>query len=373
LDGPTNTWFAVCMFLLKNMLVREQVGDQVRAQVWVQVREQVWDQVRAQVWDQVRAQVGDQVRDQVGAQVRAQVRDQVGAHVWEQVIDQVREQVWEQVRAQVGDQVGEQVGEQVIDQVREQVREQVWDQVGDQVRAQVWDQVRDQVGDQVWDQVREFVYPWLCGSNEASCFSFYDFMQNELGIESNLWDKFNIWKETSKLGLIYPLENICIVSEKPIKIVMVDGKLHCDGGPSVEYADGTKVWSLNGVRVPKYLAETPEGGLSTDFFNKEKNADVRAEFIRKYGIERMEKLGKSVDSYKNYSNKAWFESEYELIDMSPIFQSINYAPHLKMKNQTTGIYHLEAVHPSCKTLANAFETTRWNGRKLTDYKTEEVK
>ncbi len=93
--------------------------------------------------------------------------------------------------------------------------------------------------------------------------------------------------------------------------------------------------------------------LYFDFFKKEKNADVRAEFIRKFGIDRLSHMGKKIDDHTHYSNRLWTSSEYELIDMSPIFTNINYAPHLRMRNMTTGIYHLEGVHPSCRNLDQA--------------------
>ena len=100
---------------------------------------------------------------------------------------------------------------------------------------------------------------------------------------------------------------------------------------------------------------TPSGCLDLEFFKKEKNADVKTEFIRKYGIDRMIGMGKEIDTYKNYSNLKWDESEYMLIDMAAIFININYAPHLYMKNQTTGVYHLEGVSPECKNLIDAFK------------------
>jgi hypothetical protein len=39
--------------------------------------------------------------------------------------------------------------------------------------------------------------------------------------------------------------------------------------------------------------------------------------------------------------------------MSALFPREYYAPHLWMKNLTTGVYHLEGVHPNCKTLPEA--------------------
>ena len=117
-------------------------------------------------------------------------------------------------------------------------------------------------------------------------------------------------------------------------------------------------------------AETPESELKIEQYNELKNADVKAAFVQKFGIERMVDLGKVVDTYTNYNNEWYTKSEYQLVDMSPIFKTIKYAPYLKMINQTTGVYHLEGVHPDCKTIEDALNY-RWGGRK--GFKTEIIK
>src|SRR3990167_9108226 len=162
-------------------------------------------------------------------------------------------------------------------------------------------------------------------------------------------------------------ESIFIVSQKPKKIHWkelpheenkpVNRILHRDGGISIEYDGDFKIYHLNNVAVPEYLATTKDGELSLDFFLKEKNADVKAEFIKKYGIDRMHSHGEAIDSWKKHDNEWWTLSEYELIDMSKVLSdagySTKYAPYLWMKNQTTGTYHMEGVSPDCKTLQEA--------------------
>jgi hypothetical protein len=49
--------------------------------------------------------------------------------------------------------------------------------------------------------------------------------------------------------------------------------------------------------------------------------------------------------------------------MSKLFNGIEYAPHLKMTNQTTGTIHIEAVSPVCRNLKDAI-IDRMGGRDL---------
>ncbi len=276
---------------------------------------------------------GDKNSDQVRAQVLDQVNDQVSAQVSDQVRAQVLAQVSAQVRAQVNDQVSDQVLAQVLDQVN--------DQVNDQVSAQVSDQVRDLAG-LMWYEI----IPWLSGHFDAAHFSYYDFWEKECGIQYKQKFLMDIYKKTSKLGPIYPIENFCIVSAKPKQIHLLNGRIHHVKKPAVEYAD-MKVWALNGVRVPEEIVKTPAEQLDPAIILKTTNAEVRREIVRKIGIERMiVKLGaKSLDKSA--------DGVYELLNIN--LGDGRVRPYLKMRNPSIATWHVEGVHPNCKTVAEALE------------------
>lgn len=211
--------------------------------------------------------------------------------------------------------------------------------------------------------------PWLTGSFFASVFSFYDYMIEVVGveIESELWAKYKVWEATSELGCIYPLDNCTIVSEKPCAVYLNENHvLHRDGGPALSYAGhgDFNIYVLNGVEVPEWLAVTPAQHIEIERYNEITNADVKAEFVRKLGIERFLDKGTIIDTHKEYEGDEyewWHKSQYELIDMNCLFESLPYAPYIKMVNQTTGIYHVEAVSPACRTLRDALRE-RFGGR-----------
>ena len=192
--------------------------------------------------------------------------------------------------------------------------------------------------------------------------AWYDFGQY-IGVEfdKDIFDLFMNY--SSNVHFIMPYEGIAFVSEKLVECHWENDKLHADGKMSYKYADGYGGYTLNGVPVPEYLAMTPEEDLDIEFFNNTKDADVRTEFLRKYGIERMIDHGKLVDTYQNYDNEWFNKSQYELYDMAKLFEGVEYAPHLKMTNLTTGVYHVEAVGPNCRTIEDAVKD-RFGGKAL---------
>ncbi len=213
-------------------------------------------------------------------------------------------------------------------------------------------------------KIKEFVLPYFGGSFSSSIFAFYDFFKDELGVKIDKEEQYNIWKKTSELGVIYNIynvenaKNMCIVSEKPLLVKLNSSNvIHCDGGPAVTY-DGygdISIYALNGVVVPEWLAVNHHSKIDISRINEITNADIKAEFVRKVGVERLLSKGTKVDDYKNYDNEWWTRSEYELWDMHVLFDGIPYAPHIKMLNQTTGIWHVEAVSPACRTLEDALK------------------
>jgi hypothetical protein len=373
LNSPNECWMAIMIASTLSDCDVNQVRSQVASQVWDQVvnqvQSQVQSQVRGQVANQVASQVASQVANQVGSQVENQIWSQVWSQVWDQVRSQVGSQVWSQVRGQVESQVESQVMSQVWSQVWSQVMSQVWSQVWSQVRGQVANQVGSQVMSQVWSQVwsQKITYPYFDCQYWAGWFSYYEFARNELAISFTNSIEYESFLNCHSYGMVWPLKNLCVVCQPPTVINKNSRGLHCENGPALSYNGQNEIYALNGVTMPKEIVLTSSEDLSIDFFKNEKNADVKAEFVRKFGIERMLDMGKLLDTFENYPNQKdydwWWKSQYELYDMSKCFADIPYQPYLKMMNQTTKIWHMEAVSPSCRTLKDAIKE-RFGGKEM---------
>ena len=198
----------------------------------------------------------------------------------------------------------------------------------------------------------------------ASWAGYYDYAEM-IGVKFDKEAKEIFQDFCREVPLIYGFDKLAIICHKPEiswqKMPDEKGKLtrrilHNSNGPAIKYRDGYEVYCLNNVAVPGWLVKTDCGKLEVDKGLALENADQKAEFVRKYGIERLKKLGKIVDSYKNYDDEWFTKSEYELIDMSPLFKTLKYAPYLSMKNQSVpGVYHMEGVHPSVKTVQAAVD------------------
>ena len=191
--------------------------------------------------------------------------------------------------------------------------------------ASVWASVRDSVGDSVY---------WGFGQHDANWLAFYDYFLNEHNLDS--CKKLIPLMELAKHCNWYlPFKNICIISNKPKKINLVNNRLHADGQPALEYRDGFAIWALNGVRVSKEIAETPAEKLNPELLFKEKNAEVRREIIRKIGYDiLLHKLNAKKIDIDN-DNELF---EIENADVEPIRL-------LKVKCFSTGVNYVLRIPP----------------------------
>jgi hypothetical protein len=233
-----------------------------------------------------------------------------------------------------------------------------------------------------------FIWPYLSGSFDSYLFAFYDYALEILKIEipKEHLEKYNIWKGIMEMGLIYPLDHICIVSEKPTTIHMNEKGLHRDLGAALAYSGENdtliKLYYLNGVEVPESIVMTPAEELDAKLVLTEKNAEVRAQIVKKIGIKkvlsnldaksvekkRIEELSEDKQKYLTSTIKGNSFREYELLNLDVIDGT--YRPYLKMLNPSTGEWHVEGVHPSCMTVEEALawrddETTYVSPKVLT--------
>ena len=174
--------------------------------------------------------------------------------------------------------------------------------------------------------------------------------------------------------------NICHVIKKPD-----EWKIE-DNNTKMYYRYGNKErYFFRNLEIPKWLYVTPAEELNPKDYLLLENADVKSEFIKKIGIIKLLEFGTEIDSYENYpDNEMWAKSKYKIYDMSNlkipksvdsmgrVLEYYTYAPFLYMKNQTTGVYHLEGIHPRCKTLYNAIKM-RYNGLNIKDYEIKDIK
>jgi hypothetical protein len=196
------------------------------------------------------------------------------------------------------------------------------------------------------------IIPYAEGQVDSYIFSYYDYYFDilKVTVPEEIKINYEIWKESQQFGWIYPIDNYCIISDRPTSICLNKlGQTHNEYGVAINYSDELKIYALNGVVVPKYLVETNWNKLDCQMLIKEKNAEIRREFVRKAGIEKVCKdLGAKVIE-KGFDHKG---QPCELLTLN--LNDGRERPYIKLLNPSIGTFHIEGVPPDCKTLEQAF-------------------
>ena len=243
-------------------------------------------------------------------------------------------------------QLRSQLYSQLDSQLRSQLDSQLYSQLYSQLDSQLRSQLENQKSPKLeWKHYRADAW-WYGGY-----YGFYDFvLEVLLPQKKSRFELFDRWRETlQRINWIIPLSGVCIAAQRPKELHFSNPdssglrRLHKDGGMAIQFEDGWGLHALNGVRVSKEIAETPADRLNAKILLKENNAQVRAEIVKKIGIERvMKDLNANIIDQKN---------GYELL-MLNLGDGRN-RPYLKMKNPSVDLVHIEGVHPSCDTVSKA--------------------
>jgi hypothetical protein len=99
-------------------------------------------------------------------------------------------------------------------------------------------------------------------------------------------DLIKAYEDATSAGWVWFGERFVVVCEPPI-IQRVDRSynLHATDGPAVIWRDGTALWYIHEVCVPRDVVETPEK-ITPSRVNKERDAEVRRIMIDRMGAER---------------------------------------------------------------------------------------
>jgi len=188
---------------------------------------------------------------------------------------------------------------------------------------------------------------FLSNPNDVGWLSFHDFLKNETKekIDENKEEMFQIFSKLTKACFWWwSFEQEVVVSENPISMGVIKNAqgnwvLHNEHGPAFAFDDDyqDKIYSLNGVKIPAEIVETPAEQLDPNLILKQTHAEIRPEIVRKIGVERiMIKLGaQTIDEWKEI---------YEMLKLD--FKGRDSWYYLKMKNPSVpGVFHLEGISP----------------------------
>jgi len=123
----------------------------------------------------------------------------------------------------------------------------------------------------------------LYGQHDAAWLSFYDFMEEVVGLDC-IKPLHGLMKIAQSAGWWWAFDELAIMSERPCQLHRdAQNRLHNETGVAIQYPDGWGLYSWHGVTIKEAVIMDPKS-LSPDIIKAEVNIEVRRIMIERYGV-----------------------------------------------------------------------------------------
>ncbi|MEG4964419.1 MULTISPECIES: DUF6745 domain-containing protein [unclassified Microcoleus] len=156
---------------------------------------------------------------------------------------------------------------------------------------------------------------------------------------------------TMHCGWIFPYKKVCIVCDRP-RILSFDSqhRLHAEGGPAIQFADGYSLYSYHGVTLPEKYGKIHPNEWQPQWLLEEENAELKRVLIQGIGYDRIarELAAVELDTWQEYT---LLKIERN-VDLEPVYL-------LKMTCPSTGLIHALRVPPDINSAREAIKWVNW--------------
>lgn len=326
---------------------------QLSEQLQAQVHEDLWQRLQRElpneqlphymfIWQDFIAQHGELL-----ALLWAQWQNAIFKQIWEQQEERWREQLLKlpvpDPLTQIEEFLWTKLGEPLSPQLEESFVE-----LAERTKVRDWD---EQIRQPFFQAVGAVGLMSNIGRNMlASSVPTIDFCISVLNCNYDVRQWEALQGLVRECGLVVQLENTCLVCDRP-QVLRFNSRhrLHAEGTPAIEYADGYGIYVYEGVRLPKEY-ELPLEQWQSNWLLQEKNAELRRVLIQGIGYDRLcqELQAVELDVWREYSLLR-IDSQ---VDVEPIYL-------LKMTCPSTSNVHATRVPPEITTAREAIRWVNW--------------
>ena len=298
-------------------------------------------ELRSQFERKLRSQLEKQLRGYLGSQLETELQSELQTQRSARLYTQLQTQMWEAHRNYLAGFIASQLPPEEV--FNEPSRDFYWQRLGRKLFSNCIQPV--------W---------W------AAYGSFLDFCISVLNLPHSYAINWIVFQSIVRdCGLIYPYDKVCIVCEKPLAkpskriALSVDSnyRLHAEGTPAVQFADGVSIYAYHGVVLPEWYGRLHPDHWQSKWVLKEQNAEVRRALIQGITYDRIcqELEVTELDSWQEYTLLSIeFDDDFDWVgNAKPVYL-------LKMTCPSTGHIHALRVPPDVRSALEAIRWVNWD-------------
>jgi len=290
---------------------------------------------------------------------------------------QLRSQFETKLRSQLEKQLRGYLRGQLESELQNQLQTQRSARLSTQLKTQLWEAQREHLVREIASKLppQQSIDPWTgeinwqpLGKQVNNCIqpelwaaygSLLDFCISVLNLPHSYARNWIVFQSIVRdCGWIYPYDNVCIVCSKPIALsVDSNHRLHAEGKPAVQFADGVAIYAYHGVILPEWYGRLHPHHWQSKWVLKEQNAEVRRALIQGITYDRIcqELAVTELDSWQEYTLLSIeFDDDFGIRgNAKPVYL-------LKMTCPSTGHIHALRVPPNVRSAQEAIRWVNWD-------------
>lgn len=295
---------------------------------------------------------------------------------------QLRSQFETKLRSELEKQLRSYLRGKLESELQNQLQTQRSDRLYTQLQTQLWEAQRDYLASEIASQLslQQSIDPWTgeiywqtldwqtLGKQLNNCIqpelwaaygSLLDFCISVLNLPHSYGRNWIVFQSLVRdCGWIYPYDKVCVVCSKPIALSFDSNyRLHAEGKPAVQFADGFSIYAYHGVILPEWYGRLHPDQWQSKWVLKEKNAEVRRALIQGITYDRIcqELAVTELDSWQEYTLLSIeFDDDFDRVgNAKPVYL-------LKMTCPSTGHIHALRVPPEVRSAKEAIRWVNWD-------------
>ena len=224
------------------------------------------------------ANLRDNLAANLGDNLAANLGDKLWAHLWDNLAVNLAAHLEDNLAVNLGDNLA----------VNLQAN------LGANLGAKLWANLGAKLGDKLKNNIKKLdleyfnIKSWFFGGSLFSYWVAWITFAKEIGLKypDKQQKGLNLMTTLCKSSFWwYPFKGFCVCSEKPKFIFRENDRLHNVTGAAIEFRDGYKLWSIDGMTVTEQIVMMPET-LTIQQIEDETNVEIRRIMIQRFGEEK---------------------------------------------------------------------------------------
>ena len=262
------------------------LGDKLWAHLWdnlaVNLAAHLEDNLAANLGDNLAANLGDKLWANLGANLR----DNLAVNLRDNLAVNLRDNLAVNLAAHLEDNLAVNLGDNLAVNLQANL--------GANLGAKLWANLGAKLGDKLKNNIKKLdleyfnIKSWFFGGSLFSYWVAWITFAKEIGLKypDKQQKGLNLMATLCKSSFWwYPFKGFCVCSEKPKFIFRENGRFHNVTGAAIEFRDGYKLWSIDGMTVTEQIVMMPET-LTIQQIEDETNVEIRRIMIQRFGEEK---------------------------------------------------------------------------------------